>query len=102
MKFNKMDIKSHFEFRIRVVNEDYDMIICKPNGTYFKGNRQDTFINNKNPEVVAERFDLNEKNGIKSVIIPMEAEETNLYLEYFNKVRGEKGWKPITFDFKDF
>jgi len=97
MKFNKMDIRSHFEFRVRVVNDDYDMIVCNPNGTYLKENRENSLITQESL-VFAERLNLDEKNGLKQRILPMTIDETRAYVGVFNKLRKSKGWEPLTFD----
>ena len=96
MKFN-MDIRDHFEFRIKIIDPDYDMIACMPNGTYLKKNCKDSLINNKDSTIFAERVNLDEKTGIKIKIIPMVIEEACIYAKHFNKVRKEKGWEPIEF-----
>ena len=97
MKFNKMDIRSHFEFRIKVIDPDYDMIVCKPNGTFLKKNRKDSLITAKDSTVFAERFSLDEKTGTKVNIIPLELDEARAYVKYFNEVRKEKGWDALEF-----
>lgn len=97
MKWNKMDIRDHFEFRIKVIDPDYDMIVCMPNGTYLKKNRKDSLMT-KDFTIFAERFSLDEKTGLKINIIPMILDEAIIYVKNFNKIRKERGWKPIVFD----
>jgi len=92
-----MDVRGHFEFRIKVVNDDYNMIECKPNGTYLKCSRDNTLIT-EDSTVFAERRSLDEKTGLKEVIIPMGLDEARVYVASFNKVRKSKGWEPLTFD----
>lgn len=97
MKQSKVHLRTHFEFRVREVNDDYDMVVCNPDGTFFKGKRGETLITDKNPLVVAERLNVDEKTGLKAVIIPLSREEARLYVEHFNNVRANKGWEPLTF-----
>ncbi len=94
-KVKKIDIQKHFEFRVAVVHPDYDMVVCKSDGTYFNKNRKNTLIN-KNSDVFAERPGFNEK-GTEIKIFPMTIEETKVYVKHFNKVRKSKGWKPLEF-----
>jgi len=101
MKFRKMDIRGHFEFRVKVINDDYDMIVCMPNGTYLKKNRGDSLITGVDSTVFAERMNLDEKTGLKVRIIPMELDETRAYVKNFNKIRKAKGWKPLEFQILD-
>ena len=98
MKFNKMDIRSHFEFRIKVIDPDYDMIVCKSDGTYFKKNRVDSLITDAESVVFAERYSLDEKTGTKVEILPMTIDEAQVYVKVFNKVRKGKNWKPLEFN----
>jgi len=96
MKFNKMDIRSHFEFRVKVINDDYDMIICNPNGTYFPKNRKNSLITQESL-VFADRVNLDEKTGTKLLILPMEIDEARAYVKVFNNTRKKAGWKPLEF-----
>jgi len=96
MKFNKMDIRSHFEFRIRAINDDFDMVVCRPDGTYLNKNRENTLITNESL-VMAERINLDEKTGMNGLIIPMELDEARAYVKVFNKTRKKAGWKPLEF-----
>jgi hypothetical protein len=98
MIFNKMDIRTHFEFRIAVIDPDYDMIVCMPNGTYLKKNREDSLITDKNSTVFAERYNLDEKTGLKVEIIPLSIEIARVYVECFNKVRKKMGWESLEFE----
>jgi len=97
MKWNKMDIRGHFEFRVRVIDPDYDMIVCNPNGTYLKKNREGSLITSESL-VFAERLNLDEKNGLKQKLLPMTIDETRVYVKNFNNLRKSKGWEPLTFD----
>ena len=98
MIFSKMDIRSHFEFRIAVIHHEYDMIVCMPNGTYLKKNRGDSLITDKNSTVFAERYNLDEKTGLKVESIPLVVKDARVYVECFNKVRKEMGWEPLEFE----
>lgn len=98
MKFNKMDIRNHFEFRVKVIDPDYDMIVCMPNGTYLKKNRDNSLLTGVDSVVFAERRNLDEKTGLKEVILPMELDEACAYVKAFNKLRKKAGWKPLTFE----
>ncbi len=98
MIFNKMDIRSHFEFRIKVFNDNHDMIVCMSNGTYLLKNRSDSLITETDSTVFAERFSLDEKTGTTVRILPMYLDEARAYVKVFNKTRKKQGWKPLEFD----
>lgn len=99
-KWDKMIVRSHFEFRIqveRIEGEECDMYVCKPDGTILKENRKDSLITSKDSTIFAERVNLDEKTGLKARIIPMDIKEARLYVERFNNKRKEKGWEPVVF-----